>query len=99
METEEGKACIENIVKANMHNIISIARLYEGKGLSADTIIKTCIFCLYETADRYEPSMGYRYHILAYGYMHWHIQAAIRNKNRQLLDRSFNDSEEDETNA
>ena len=96
MKTEEGKACIEKIVKANMRNIISVARLYEGKGLTADTIIKTCLFCLYEAADRYEPSMGYRYLILAYGYMHWHIQAAIRNKNLQLLDRIFNDSEEDE---
>lgn len=99
MKTEEGKACIEKIVKANMRNIISVARLYEGKGLSADTIIQTCLFCLYEAADRYEPSMGYRYLILAYGYMHWHIQAAIRSKNRQLLDRIFNDSEENETNA
>lgn len=99
MKTEEGKACIEKIVKANMRNIISVARLYEGKGLSADTIIQTCLFCLYEAADRYEPSMGYRYLILAYGYMHWHIQAAIRNKNRQLLHRIFNNSEENETNA
>ena len=99
MKTEEGKACIEKIVKANMRNIISVARLYEGKGLTADTIIKTCLFCLYEAADRYEPSMGYRYLILAYGYMHWHIQSASRNKNRQLLDRIFNDSEEDETKA
>ena len=99
MKTEEGKACIKKIVKANMRNIISVARLYEGKGLTADTIIKTCLFCLYEAADRYEPSMGYRYLILAYGYMHWHIQPAIRNKNRQLLDRIFNDSEEDETKA
>ena len=99
MKTEEGKACIEKIVKANMRNIISVARLYEGKGLTADTIIKTCLFCLYEAADRYEPSMGYRYLILAYGYMHWHIQSAIRNKNRQLLDRIFNDSEEEETKA
>ena len=99
MKTEEGKACIEKIVKANMRNIISVARLYEGKGLTADTIIKTCLFCLYEAADRYEPSMGYRYLCLAYGYMHWHIQSAIRNKNRQLLDRIFNDSEEDETKA
>ena len=99
MKTEEGKACIEKIVKANMRNIISVARLYEGKGLTADTIIKTCLFCLYEAADRYEPSMGYSYHILAYGYMHWHIQSAIRDKNRQILDRIFNDSEEDETKA
>ena len=99
MKTEEGKACIEKIVKANMRNIISVARLYEGKGLTADTIIKTCLFCLYEAADRYEPSMGYRYLILAYGYMRGHIQSAIRNKNRQLLDRIFNDSEEDETKA
>lgn len=99
MNTDEGKACIEKIVKANMRNIVSIARLYEGRGLSADTIIRICLVCLYEAADRYESSMGYRYLILAYGYMHWHIQASIRNKHRQLLDRIFNDSEEDETNA
>ena len=98
MKTEEGKACIEKIVKANMRNIISVARLYEGKGLTADTIIKTCLFCLYEAADRYEPSMGYRYLILAYGYRHGHIQSAIRNKHRQQLDRIFNDSEQEATN-
>lgn len=99
MKTEEGEACLEKVVKSNMRNIISVARLYEGKGLSADTIIQTCLFSLYEAADRYEPSMGPRYIILAYGYMHWRIQAAIRYKNQQLLDRIFNDTEEADTTA
>lgn len=94
MKTEEGKEYIDKVVKANMRNIISVARLYQGYGLSASYIIHLCIFCLYEAADKYEPSMGCRFLILAYGYMHWRIQVAIRLKRQRIVDQIFNPTDE-----
>lgn len=93
-KTEDCKECIEKVVKANMRNIVSVARLYQDSGLTATVVIHTCILCLYEAADRYEPSMGCRFLTLAYGYMHGRIRVAIRIKRKRLVDRIISCIEE-----
>jgi RNA polymerase primary sigma factor len=83
----------EQMIKANLRLVVSIARIYEGFGLSLLDLVSEGNIGLMRAAERYEPGKGSRFSTYAGWWIKQFIKRALANQAKtirlpvSLLDR------------
>ena len=71
-----------NLIKANLRLVISIAKKYIGKGIEIDDLIQEGNLGLMQAARKFDPSKGTRFSTYATWWIRQAIQRALSNKSR-----------------
>lgn len=78
----EGKK--EQVIKANLRLVVSVAKCYQGQGLSIDDLIQEGNIGLCEAVNKYDVSRGTMFSTCALQYIHKYICEAITNTGRAV---------------
>lgn len=78
----EGKK--EQVIKANLRLVVSVAKCYQGQGLSIDDLIQEGNIGLCEAVNKYDVSRGTMFTTCALQYIHKYICEAITNTGRAV---------------
>ncbi len=65
------------LIEANLRMVVTVARAYEGSGLSTLQLIQEGNLGLLEATERYDPTKGYRFATLAATCIRQAVVAAI----------------------
>ncbi|KAI5402239.1 RNA polymerase sigma factor sigB [Lathyrus oleraceus] len=69
-----GVFCKEKMVKSNIRLVISIAKNYQGSGMSLQDLVQEGCRGLVRGAEKYDASKGFKFST----YAHWWIKQAVR---------------------
>eukprot|EP00250_Pteridium_aquilinum_P011633 c20208_g2_i1 orf=320-1972(-) len=77
----EGRRCKDTMIKCNLRLVISVAKKYEGKGMSVQDLIQEGSQGLIRGCEKFDPTKGFKFST----YAHWWIMQAVT---RALLQKS-----------
>ncbi|XP_058785734.1 RNA polymerase sigma factor sigB [Vicia villosa] len=69
-----GVHCKERMIKSNIRLVISVAKNYQGLGMSLQDVVQEGCRGLVRSTERYDASKGFKFST----YAHWWIRQAIR---------------------
>lgn len=76
-----GKNCKDRMIKSNIRLVISIAKNFQGAGMSLQDLVQEGCRGLVKGAEKFDASKGFKFST----YAHWWIKQAVR---RSLSDQS-----------
>lgn len=77
----EGQQCKDTMIRCNLRLVISVARKYQGKGLSVQDLIQEGSMGLIRGCEKFDPNKGFKFST----YAHWWIRQAVT---RSILEHS-----------
>lgn len=77
----EGQRCKDRMIKCNLRLVISVAKKYEGKGLSLEDLMQEGSQGLIRGCEKFDPNKGFKFST----YAHWWIMQAVT---KALLQKS-----------
>ena len=74
----------ERIIEANLRLVVSVAKRFEGRGLSLSDLIQEGNLGLMKAADKYDYSKGYRFSTYATWWIRQAVSRAIADQSRTI---------------
>eukprot|EP00249_Psilotum_nudum_P023621 c28937_g1_i1 orf=1187-2899(+) len=78
---DKGQRCKDKMVQCNLRLVISIAKKYQGKGMSVQDLIQEGSRGLIKSCEKFDPDRGFKFST----YAHWWIRQAVT---RAIADQS-----------
>lgn len=78
------RQALQALIKANLRFVVSVAKQYQGKGLSLSDLVNEGNIGLMEAAQRYDPSRGFKFISFAVWWIRQHILQAIAANGRTI---------------
>jgi RNA polymerase primary sigma factor len=72
------------LVQANLRLVVSVARLYLGRGMELEDLIAEGNFGLMHAVGKFDWRLGFRFSTYAVGWIHQSIRRGISNKGRAI---------------
>lgn len=84
LSREHSKESLDKLVLHNLRFVITVAKQYQGQGLSLEDLINEGNLGLIKAADKYDPERGFKFISYAVWWIRQSIIAAIYNDSRVI---------------
>src|SRR5690242_2407155 len=78
------KNSFEQLVKANLRFVVSVAKQYQGQGMSLPDLINEGNLGLIKAVDKFDPSRGFKFISFAVWWIRQNIIQAIANNSKMV---------------